>query len=811
MLYENDLDVVLQEIVTGWDIPGLAVGIVEGEEIVSVKGFGVQSLATQAPMTPDSVFCVQSVSKCFVATAAMQLVERGQLDLDAPIVQYLPYFQLDDERYRQITLRQILSHTSGMPDMDEREYIELVSHPERDDGAAERYVRGLRTRKLLNPPGERFRYSNIAYNVLGDLLAKVTGKSFEDMMRENILLPAGMSNSTFMVSDISTQFLAVPHLRSPEMRVNPAYPYHRADAPASFLHTTVLDMCHWAITCLKRGSYLGQRILSSAGYELMWTSVAERGRLRPSLYEEMGLGWTLGHLKDAKTVCHGGAGFGGTAFFLILPEKNCAAVVLCNEESDAHFQAALAAADALTGQKPRASKVSWMVPISRAMAKGGIAEAYAHYPEIKAKEDEFYFGEDELLGLSLQLLMAKQIDLAIEVLAFNIHVYPEHIESYLEQAKLVLEKGETARAKEILLKALSIKPAKATIDTNLTMKPQTTEDIFELLDGHITSSALGAAMELGLFWLIAEKPLSASGVAQLLSIPLNRCHHWLQLLCGQGLLEERPTGYSPSVIAQETILNAHSQATWAFLAREERERFLAVRDLAVHIGKPISTWEIQHLTPPNYFQQILASPDYAAYFTRMLYEIHVPLAEQVAHLLDLHGVKRLLDVGGGSGVISFALLRKQPRLAAVVVDVENVCRAGRTLALENGLEQRITYVAANFLEDDLPTGFDMVLLCDTGQLSEAILRKVYAALNPGGRLVIVEQFAPDENHVAPSHQQWAFLASLEYPTQALNFSTADMAQTRLRQAGFQEPSNTPVPYQERLRWNMDWTVLDARK
>ncbi len=129
MKSEKELDIVLQEIMTRWDIPGLAAGIVEGDEIVYAKGFGVQSLETQAPVTLDSVFCIQSVSKCFVATAVMQLVERGKLDLDAPIVQYLPYFQMDDERYRQITIRQALSHTSGMPDLEETEYVGLVITP----------------------------------------------------------------------------------------------------------------------------------------------------------------------------------------------------------------------------------------------------------------------------------------------------------------------------------------------------------------------------------------------------------------------------------------------------------------------------------------------------------------------------------------------------------------------------------------------------------------------------------------------------------------------------------------------------------
>ena len=462
MDYVNDLDVVLQETMTRWDIPGLAVGIVEGSEIAYARGFGVQSLETQAPVTLDTVFCVQSVSKCFVATAIMQLVERGNLELDAPLVRYLPYFRMDDEPYRQITIRQALSHTSGMPDIDEADYVEWMAHPEYDDGAAERFVRSLSNIKLVANPGERFSYSNIAYDVLGDVLAKVSAQSFESAMREHILIPAGMPDSTFMWTDIPTSRLAVPHLRSPAMSVNQNYPYQRADAPASFLHTTVVDLCHWAITCLNRGHYSGQRILSSAGYDLMWTAVATRGSQRPGIYEEMGLGWTLGHFRDVKTVSHGGAGFGGTAFLLILPEKNRAAVVLCNEESNAHFQAVHAIADTLTGHKPQAGKVSCMVPISRALAEGGMDAAYECYAELKASDADAYDTDaDELINLSLQLFTANKIDLAIAVLGLNIHFYPEHIDSYLEQAKLCLLRGEIEPARQSAHKVLSLDPDNA--------------------------------------------------------------------------------------------------------------------------------------------------------------------------------------------------------------------------------------------------------------------------------------------------------------------------------------------------------------
>jgi CubicO group peptidase (beta-lactamase class C family) len=350
----------------------------------------------------------------------------------------------------------MLSHTSGMPDLYESEYDELVSRPEYDEGAPERFVRGLRSRKLAAAPGERFLYSNIAYNVLGDLIAKISGQSFEAYMKEHILLPAGMPNSTFLLEEVARDRLAVPHLRTPEMIVNPVYPYHRADAPASFLHSTVVDMCHWAITCLNRGIYKGQRILTPGSYNMMWTPAAKRGF--PPLREEMGFGWNLGHFDGVRTVGHGGGGFGWTCFLVLLPEKNRAAIILCNEESSAHNRAVRAVIRTILEQEPQAGSVSWMVPISQALKEGGIHAAYARYTELKDNPaHEYFFDEDELVNLMYQLRSVKKITLATEVLGLNIHAFPEHMDSYLYLAKLYLQQGRSAQAEETLLKAFSIK------------------------------------------------------------------------------------------------------------------------------------------------------------------------------------------------------------------------------------------------------------------------------------------------------------------------------------------------------------------
>jgi cyclopropane fatty-acyl-phospholipid synthase-like methyltransferase len=343
------------------------------------------------------------------------------------------------------------------------------------------------------------------------------------------------------------------------------------------------------------------------------------------------------------------------------------------------------------------------------------------------------------------------------------------------------------------------------------VRPETTEDILELLQGYITSAIVGAAMELGLLWLLAEKPLSTSDVAESLNIPLNRCHHWLQLLCNLGLLEDRADGYTPSIVARETILNAQSRDFWAFHAREDRNQFMCVRDLALNIGKPMSAWQAPNMTPADYCQQIRESPSYAARFTRMLYEIHIPLAEQLANLIDLQGVNRLMDLGGGSGVLSFALLRRRQELTSVVLDVEPVCRVGREIASENGLEKRIDYLAADLLQDDLPTGFDMAMLCDVGLFNEMLFHKIHGALNLDGHLVVVDKFAPTKTDAPSSRLSGAFLTSLQYPAQSINFTTVEMVQSQLQETGFRDFSVTLVPHKDSLPWNIDWMMLEARK
>lgn len=323
------------------------------------------------------------------------------------------------------------------------------------------------------------------------------------------------------------------------------------------------------------------------------------------------------------------------------------------------------------------------------------------------------------------------------------------------------------------------------------MKPVTTDDVLDLMDASFTSAALGTAMELGLFWLLDRQSMEAERVAEKLGIPAKRCHYWLQLLCQAGLLEHGTSGYAPSPAARHTILDSLSQDSWSLLASEARERLPGLKDLTTHIREPGSAWEVLGLTQADYIEQMTEDPQAARRFTRMLYELHQPLAAELADSLDMKGVDRFLDIGGGSGVVSLAMLHRHPHLTAVVADIDTVCEAGRENAAENSLAERITFQAVDFLREELPADFDLILECDVNVYSESLFRKVHKALNFDGRFVIVDQLAPAVG-IAPSCRvHWAFERSMMDPE--FHFLTADEIQTWLDKTGFKDITLEKLP------------------
>src|SRR3977135_2970518 len=146
----TELEPKIKEEIQQGHLPGFAIGVVKDGKLIYAKGFGEAKLGGNRPVTSRSLFHMASVTKTFVATAVMQLMEKGKIDLDLPLTRYLPYFRLNDERYRAITIRQMLSHTSGIPDTVNYNW----DKPEYDAGALERLVRSISDQKLVMAPGE---------------------------------------------------------------------------------------------------------------------------------------------------------------------------------------------------------------------------------------------------------------------------------------------------------------------------------------------------------------------------------------------------------------------------------------------------------------------------------------------------------------------------------------------------------------------------------------------------------------------------------------------------------------------------------
>lgn len=322
--YQQKLRPVLERLIEAQRLPGLAIAVVENNRVAYAAGFGVRHLTrSDGPITTRSLFHMASITKPFVATSLMQLVEGGKLDLDTPVVKYLPYFRIADPRYAGITVRQMVTHTSGMPDVADYEW----NKPQYDDGALERYVRGLTTFTLEFAPGERFKYSNMAFEVLGDVVAKVSGETFDDYVQRHILSPLGMKDSTLLVRRADAALLAWGHeMNGGAPFPSKVYPYNRMHTPSSNLHSNVLDMARWAMANMNRGELDGARILQASTYDVMWKPAAEFGG-RPS---PTGISWFLREYRGHKVVEHGGGDTGFRTGLTMLPDQKVAVVWMTN-------------------------------------------------------------------------------------------------------------------------------------------------------------------------------------------------------------------------------------------------------------------------------------------------------------------------------------------------------------------------------------------------------------------------------------------------------------------------------------------------
>lgn len=326
-----EFDEYVNKAIKDWGVPGVAIAIVKDDRIVFAKGFGVRELNKPEPVDTHTLFAIGSSSKAFTAASIAMLVDEGKLKWDDPATKHLPGFQLfDPYSTRELTITDLLSHRSGLTRGDLLWYGSSY-----DRNEVLRRVRYLKPSWSLR---SRYGYQNIMFLAAGQIIPSITGKTWDEFVRERIFTPLGMKSSNTSIK----WFTAGGNVATPHAKINDklqVVTWRNIDniAPAGSINSNVEDMAQWVRLHLGGGSYQNQRLLSAAAIKEMQmpqTIIRLEGQ-QTNLYPEAhflsyGLGWFLSDYRGRKVVEHGGAIDGMRAEVAMIPEEKLGVVVLTN-------------------------------------------------------------------------------------------------------------------------------------------------------------------------------------------------------------------------------------------------------------------------------------------------------------------------------------------------------------------------------------------------------------------------------------------------------------------------------------------------
>ena len=301
-------------------VPGVAVGVRHGDESFT-EGLGVTNVDHPIPVDRATLFQIGSITKTFVGTLTMRLVERGDLDLDAPIRDFLPGFRVvDEEASEKATLRHLFTHTAGwVGDW----FPEDLGH---GDDAVSRYVATMAENPQLTPLGEVLSYNNAGFNVAGAVIEAVSGRPFTEAMQEMLLDPLKMEHTYLLPWDLMTHRFAVGHSEL-EGHATVARPWSigRASGPAGGLVTCVENMLNYAELQMGDGAFNGERLLEPDSLRMLHTPQVE---YYPD--NSVALTFWVDDSRTARTLSHGGGTVGQTSLLTLVPDHDFSIILVTN-------------------------------------------------------------------------------------------------------------------------------------------------------------------------------------------------------------------------------------------------------------------------------------------------------------------------------------------------------------------------------------------------------------------------------------------------------------------------------------------------
>jgi CubicO group peptidase (beta-lactamase class C family) len=322
----DDLQPRLAALIEEHEVPGAALGVLHDGEVTAVAA-GVVNLRTGVEATPDTVFQIGSLTKTWTATVLMQLVDEGLVDVDASVRTYLPGFAVaDPEVSNAVTLRHLLSHTSGI----DGDHFEDFG---RGDDCLERYVASCAALGQTHPFGATMSYCNTGFSILGRVIEVVTGKGWDEVMRERLFTPLGLTHTGTLPEDALLHRAAVGHLKpSPDasLEVAPAWMLPRSCGPMGLINSTVSEVLTFARLHLDVGKAAdGTQVVSADGIAAMREPQVESPE-RHTLGTHWGLGVILFDWDGHLVYGHDGGTIGQSCRLRILPDAGVAICLLAN-------------------------------------------------------------------------------------------------------------------------------------------------------------------------------------------------------------------------------------------------------------------------------------------------------------------------------------------------------------------------------------------------------------------------------------------------------------------------------------------------
>lgn len=326
----DDLDLTVQKGMETFGIPGASVGIIKGDDIILLKGYGLLGSGTEKETNGSSVFGIASCSKAFTAACIAILVDEDKLGWEDKVIDHMPEFQLFDPYItRELTISDLLSHRAGYQTFDG----DLLWYG--TDYSREEILSRFRYRENPFSFRSRFGYSNIMFIAAGEVIKSVTGKTWEKFVEERIFIPLDMAVTNTTTQGLAeSENIALPHHKNIPM----GFIDYDNSGPAASINSSAEDLLHWARLWLNKGNFEDKEIFSNSSYYAMTRShtVNRSGKgesINGTHFNNYGLGWFLQDYGGRKVIQHGGGLPGFHSKVVFVPEDTLSFVILANQLS----------------------------------------------------------------------------------------------------------------------------------------------------------------------------------------------------------------------------------------------------------------------------------------------------------------------------------------------------------------------------------------------------------------------------------------------------------------------------------------------